>query len=59
MDVYCDSGANLGSLGMCSARLVSRTATLKPMSLAGLWKRSLNSLKSTRPSWLASTHIIT
>ena len=48
----------LGSLGMCSLRLVSRTATLNPMSLAGLWKRSVNSLKSTFPSWLASTHIM-
>ncbi|KAK2180260.1 hypothetical protein NP493_449g00001 [Ridgeia piscesae] len=29
------------------------------MSFAGLWNRSVNSLKSTRPSWFASTHIIT
>lgn len=52
------AGFYLGSLGMCSDRLVSRTAMVKPMSLAGLWKRSVNSLKSTLPSWLASTHIM-
>lgn len=47
-----------GSLGICSERFVSRTAMVKPMSLAGLWKRSVNSVKSTFPSWLASTHIM-
>ena len=47
-----------GSLGMCSDRLVSSTAMVNPMSLAGLWKRSVNSVKSTLPSWLESTHII-
>ena len=47
-----------GSLGMCSDRLVSNTAMVNPMSLAGLWKRSVNSVKSTLPSWLESTHII-
>ena len=52
------TGSYLGSLGMCSDRLVSRTAIVKPMSLAGLWNLSVNSLKSTLPSWLASTHIM-
>ena len=54
----CLAVSYLGSFGMCSDKLVSRTAMVKPMSLAGLWNRSVNSLKSTFPSWLASTHII-
>ena len=48
--------ASLGSLGMCSERLVRRTARPKPISLAGSRKRPVNSPYSMLPSWFVSQH---